>query len=219
MLQGAQENCEGDKPVAKNSASCLGSLSRPVDDLRPRLAPALETLIANICAQTDSLKHVDARRILVVSGQARGYARASIRGLNGVVVRVDGRRRHYELGLRPLWYRQSSLERRLESLVHELWHIAVEGHGQLDPDHRHLAASKKQDAREIKALLRHALKVLPARSLAALGHHGEVLMPTWLQRPVLVEARRSKKNYSDRDLFWQPVMMLTPASGRSVWWS
>lgn len=193
-------------------------LTHLAEDPRPLLGPAIETLLSRICQQVEGLQHVDPRRVLVVSAQARGQAWASIRGLQGVSVHVGGWRRDYELSLRPRWFRQATMERRLESLVHELWHIDPAGKGALDAGHRHRPEDKTAETRALQRLLRQALDIIEPRLLAALGHHGELLLPTWLQRPVLVELGRGKKTFSDKDLFLQPVMMLSPKTGRTVWW-
>lgn len=201
-----------------------GSLPAPVDgqDPRPCLGPALERLLAALCAQLPELAHVEPRAVLVVSAQARGAARGSIRslvdGAQPVRVLLGRRRILYELSLRPPWFRDSGVEDRLRTLVHELWHIGPRGDGDLHPARRHTAARRETQRRQVARWTRQALRALDPLLLAPLGHDGEVLIPCWLTRPVRTGEREPRTRFGPRDLFLQPVRMLTPAPRRTVWW-
>jgi len=191
-------------------------------ELRPRLAPALGRLLASVAQTVPGLGHVEPRRLLLMAGQARGGARASIRSLvtRAAVTRVviDGQHRLYEINLRPLWFRASTLERRLEALLHELWHTHQRFDGRLDRRNLHPPGQRQRRSPEVAALLRTALDRLDPELLAPLGHHGEVLMPAWLQRPVLTGEAPPRARYSNKDIYLQPVTLITPAASRSVWW-
>ncbi|MFH1808888.1 MAG: hypothetical protein ABIJ09_09090 [Pseudomonadota bacterium] len=191
-------------------------------DPRPQLGPALDKLLDSLSREIGALAHIDASTLLVVHGQARGPARASIRSLvEGVAtarVVVRGQRRQFELTLRPPWFRHGGVEDRLRTLVHELWHIGARGTGALDPAHRHHDASHRAQAQQVARLCRQALRQLDPLLLAPLGHDGELLLPCWLERPVLTGEAVRRSRYGDRDLFLQPVRMITTRSARTVWW-
>lgn len=191
-------------------------------DPRPLLAPALDRLIGGIARGVPALSHVDWRRLLVVAGQARGIARASIRPLQGercaAEVVIDGRRRLYEITLRPLWFRTATAERRLEALVHELWHLGSQTDGRLSASHRHRHDRASAQRAEIREMTRAALDALDPLLLAPLGHDGEVLVRAWLVRPLLTGEEPPKKKYTNKDMYLQPMRLITPSAVRSVWW-
>lgn len=191
-------------------------------DARPRLDLGLAALLQDITARLPRLTHVDPRRLLVVAGQARGAARASIRSLafgpDTVRVTLGRQRKLYEITLRPLWFRQSTVERRLEALLHELWHIDAEAVGRLDAEHQHRPSHRRAQRAEIRGLLEQALTTVDPLRLAPLGHHGEVLMPAWLQRPVLTGEPQRRRRYDAEDVYLQVCEMLTARAHRTVWW-
>lgn len=194
----------------------------PEPDPRPLLGPALLRLCRALIEASPHLAHVDLRRIVWVAGQARGSARASIRPLIGVDpdVRVilDRRRQHYEITLRPLWFHASSPGRRLESLVHELWHIGPQGGGQLDPSHRHQSGEERKYINNINSISRNAARQIDPVLLAALGHDGEVLMPAWLRRPVLTGEPVAQRKFGMEDMYLQVQRLCTTVAARAVWW-
>ncbi|MBN2358538.1 MAG: hypothetical protein JXR83_03735 [Deltaproteobacteria bacterium] len=187
-------------------------VTRPISS-RPELAPALHRLCDELTRRLPALSSVDARRILIVTGQARGAARASIRSLCRpglpLQVRLGRQSALYELTLRPLWFRQSTPERRLEALLHELWHIDPERPGSLAAQRRHRALAPRQTRRALDRLFADARARLGPETAACLAIDGEVLMPAWLTRPVLTGEPQRRHSYGPRDLFLQPVMMIT----------
>jgi len=199
-------------PIAAANGSAAPLRQLPVET-RPTLAPALHRLCALLARQLPGLQSVDTSQIQIVAGQARGSARASIRSLchPEVPLRVRLQHRHllYELTLRPRWFRQSSPERRLESLVHELWHIDPDRIGGLAVAHQHLNIARRDVRREVDQLLAVAGTRIDPAAAACLAWHGEVLMPAWLTRPVLTGEPQRRRCYGQRDLFLQPVMMIT----------
>lgn len=191
-------------------------------DPRPLLAPALFRLCQQMIDAVPELSHIDARSLLLVSGQARGAARASIRSLvtSTAAARVtcNRQRKLYEINLRPLWFRAATLERRLQALLHEMWHIGQPADGKLAEERRHDPEKRPKQRQQIQTMCRSVLANLDPIFLGCLGHDGEVLMPAWINRPVLTGESVGKSVFSSKDLYLQVVRMITAQSGRTVWW-
>lgn len=183
-----------------------------------RLAPLLDRLCTELIERVPALHGLDARRILIVAGQARGAARASIRSLapatRAPLVHVAGQRKLFELTLRPLWFRQSTPGRRLESIVHELWHIDASAPDRLARDRQHRTLSRQQVATAIGQLCANARALVGPKFLASLAVDGPVLLPAWLTRPVLTGEPQQRRQFGDRDLFLQQITMVTRATAR-----
>ena len=177
---------------------------------RPNATLLCRRVVADMVRRLPELSHIDAARILFVSGEARRASRATIRPLGGrerARISLKGQRALYCVTLRPKFFRASTPEQRVSTLLHELLHIAPGFDGQLDPDRRH---SKMQGGR-FEALLQPLVKRYLAEGDAALigglAHHGEMLARQWLERPG--GRRNAREVYTEKDLFLGPVMMVT----------
>ena len=94
--------------------------------------------------------HVKASRILFVAGEARRGSRATIRPLAGSRISLKGKRALYCITLRPKFFRASTPEQRVETLLHELLHVSAAFDGKLHGGRRHSVLSKAK----FEALLR-----------------------------------------------------------------
>ena len=153
------------------------------------------------------LSHIQPARILFVAGEARRSSRATIRPLGRSRVSLKGKRALYCVTLRPKFFRSSSPEQRVETLLHELLHISVEFDGQLHQERRHAALPGAKFRALLRPLLRRYLGAAEPELLSALAHHGEVLARQWLERPTGRPGRG--RAYTEKDLFLGPVQMIT----------
>lgn len=186
-------------------------------DPRPRLTPAIERVLLDLCAAIPELSGLDPAAILVVGLAAHGTAAASVRELSRVArgVSVDGHRRSIELGLRPPFFLDGDASRRLGTLIHELLHIDPADPARLLEDNRHDKKSHTALEKEARALAARYLERSDPAGLLCLAHQGEVLLRQWRRRPF--ETTRGVR-FSDDDVFEGPVIMLTPAGMRGGWW-
>ena len=182
----------------------------------------------DLAVRSPEFAHLVAARVLVVAGEARrgsrgsvkplAFARAKSRDHSGVrkpVVRVDGRRMLYCVTLRPLFFRDSRPEQRIETLLHELYHVSPAFDGTLDPARRHARLGGKF-SRRFRPLLRRYLRDCPPDVLAPFAHHGPVRILAWLERPPATHARgRSRRVYTEEQLYTVTVQMLTRARHRA----
>lgn len=153
------------------------------------------------------LAHVQAARILFVAGEARRGSRATIRPLGRAQVSLKGRKTLYCVTLRPLFFRASSPEQRVETLLHELLHVSQEFDGELHKGHRHAALPNRKFKALLKPLVKRYLGSADPALLSGLAHDGEVVARQWLERPA---GRAGKKQpYSEQHLFLGPVRMIT----------
>ena len=83
------------------------------------------------------LSHVQVGRVLFVAGEARRGSRATIKPLASTRVLLRGKRAFYCITLRPKFFRASTPEERVETLLHELLHISAEFDGRLHEERRH----------------------------------------------------------------------------------
>ena len=194
---------------------------RRPSDPRPALTPAVERLIVDLCRRVPELAGLRATDVLVVALGAHGPAVASVRPLESEAtgVRIGGRVRRIELGLRPRFFLTGDAPRRLTTLVHELLHLDPQQRGRLLAAHRHAVrphAEHEKAAREIAArYLKAVAGTAAAAGLLPLAHHGEAWLRTWTERPVVGAVRRA---YSDRDVHDAIVMVRTAAPLRASWW-
>jgi hypothetical protein len=188
---------------------------------RPNLNEAAQLLIRDVAQRLIAFSHLRPDRVLVVAGEARRASRASIkpltfsggksrdrRGRQKPVVRLDGRRLLYCITLRPLFFRDSSAAERVETLLHELFHISPLFDGTLDPERRHKTLGKAF-LRVLRPLVRRYLKECPHEVLQVFGHHGEVKVLQWLERPSARLTSGTRKVYDERHLFLSSVRMIT----------
>ena len=181
----------------------------------------------DLSTRSPEFSHLVPAKVLVVAGEARrasrgsvkplAFARAKSRDHSGVrkpVVRVEGRRMLYCVTLRPLFFRESRPEQRIETLLHELYHVSPAFDGTLDPARRH-ARLGRRFSRRFRPLVRRYLRDCPAEVLAPFAHHGPVRILAWLERPPAAHARgRSRRVYTEEQLYTVTVQMLTRAKHR-----
>jgi predicted metallopeptidase len=182
----------------------------------------------DLSTRSPEFSHLVPARVLVVAGEARrasrgsvkplAFARAKSRDHSGVrkpVVRVEGRRMLYCVTLRPLFFRDSRPEQRVETLLHELYHVSRAFDGTLDPTRRHARLGRKF-SRKFRPLVRRYLRDCPPDVLAPFAHHGPVRVLAWLERPPATHARgRSRRVYTEEQLYTVTVHMLTRAKHRA----
>src|SRR5882762_3498152 len=103
------------------------------------------------------LSHIRASRILFVAGEARRGSRATIRPLAGSRISLKGKRALYCVTLRPRFFRSSTPEQRVETLLHELLHISASFDGKLHMGRRHSTLSKARFEALLRPLVRRYL--------------------------------------------------------------
>lgn len=181
----------------------------------------------DLASRAPEFAHLVPTRVLVVAGEARRASRGSVKplafargksrdqsGARKPVVRVEGRRMLYCVTLRPLFFRDSRPEQRVETLVHELYHVSPAFDGTLDPGRRHARLGRKF-TRAFRPLLRRYLRLCPPEVLAPFAHHGPVRILAWLERPPATHARgRSRSIYTEEQLYTVTVQMHTRARHR-----
>jgi predicted metallopeptidase len=177
---------------------------------RPNATLLCRRVVADMVRTLPELSHIRASRILFVAGEARRGSRATIRPMGGKGrprVSVKGRRALYCITLRPKFFRASTPEQRVATLLHELLHISPSCDGTLDPDRRHSRMGDGKFEALLRPLLRRYLTDGDASLLGGLGHHGEVLARQWLERPT--PRSNARQTYTERHLFLGPIMMVT----------
>lgn len=186
-------------------------------DPRPLLDGPLELLLQDLVRLTPTLSPLPVREILVVAASAHGSAAASIRSLDGCAadVVVDGYRRRWELALRPPFFLEGDATRRLGTLMHELLHLDTSRPGQLLECARHENRSHAAHEELAVELANGWLKRGDLSLLAPLGHCGEVKIRQWKIRPIPATVER---RFTDADLFYGTVQLMTPREHRTVWW-
>ena len=176
---------------------------------RPNATLLCSRLALDFARKLPEFAHVRAGRILFVAGEARRGSRASIRalGAKGIPeVLLHGRRALYSITLRPRFFRSSTPEERVATLLHELLHIDARFDGTLSEERRHKHLSKARFEALLRPLVRRYLAEGDAALLAALAHDGEVLARQWLERPTV---RGGRKCYTEKQLFLGPIRMIT----------
>lgn len=187
---------------------------------RPSLTRPIQVLIRDVAERMPQFAHIRAENILVVAGEARRASHASIRPLAfpGTRSRIskDGRREKprvritgenilYVIALRPIWFRASTPEDRVATLLHELFHISTRFDGTLHPGRRH-ARMGKAFAQKLGPLVRRYLELAPHKVLAPFSHRGLVKVRMWMERPPSSQPRDSRSNrvrhvYTEEQLF------------------
>lgn len=152
------------------------------------------------------LSHIQPARILFVAGEARRGSRATIKPLAKAKVSLKGKRALYCITLRPKFFRASTPEQRVETLLHELLHISAAFDGRLHLGRRHSALPGAKFRSLLRPLVRRYLARADAHLLSGLGHNGEVIARQWLERPT---GKSSRQPYSEKHLFLGPVQMIT----------
>jgi predicted metallopeptidase len=195
---------------------------------RPNVTLAVKRLVRDVARRVPELAHVRASRVLVVAGEARRASRATVRpararkarrGTGAPTIRVGGREILYVITLRPLWFRASTPEERIATILHELYHCSTRFDGTLHRGRRHSRLALGPYNRKIRRITARYLEAAPAELVAPFSSEGLVRARMWLERPVARlrdGAYRGRRVYTERQLFVGLVRMLPkPARGRS----
>jgi predicted metallopeptidase len=194
---------------------------------------AVKRLIRDMVARLPELAHVKPSRILVVAGEARRASRATIRpahfgetrarggrgGLRKPLIRIGGRKVLYVITLRPLWFRASTPEQRVGTVLHELWHASERFDGTLHRGRVHGRLPRPRFERRIRALRDRYLAVADADVLAPFTYSGVALARMWLERPAgfyRVGEYGGRRTYTEKQLFLGLLRMKTPTTGRPL---
>ncbi len=186
---------------------------------RPNFNQSVRALIRDVAAHMPEFSHIKASRILIVAGEARRASRGTVKplmthpaeGRRKSIVKIKGRRMLYCITLRPLFFRSSTAQERIGTLLHELFHISPRFDGTLDEQRRHEAVGREFGAK-LRPLVRRYLRLCPPELWAAFAYHGEVRVQQWLERPsaTLVRGKRGMRRiYTEAQLFLGPVRMIT----------
>lgn len=188
---------------------------------------AVKRLIRDAAGRIPELAHVRASRILVVAGEARRASRATIRpahfretrarggrgGRRKPLVRIGGRKILYVITLRPLWFRGSTPEQRVGTILHELWHASERFDGTLHRGRTHGRMPRAIYGRRIRAMRDRYLETAPPAILAPFTYSGIVLARMWLERPAgsyRPGEYGGRRTYTERQLYTGLVRMLPP---------
>lgn len=169
--------------------------------------------------------HIKPSRVLVVAGEARRASRGTVKPLlfepgtlapgdrrRKPVVKVRGRRMLYCVTLRPLFFRSSTPQARVVTILHELFHISTAFDGTLAAARRHSEAGRDFQ-KKLRPLVRRYLKLLPPELLTPFAYDGEVRVQQWLERPatyyVPKKGSKARRLYTEDQLFIGPVRMIT----------
>jgi predicted metallopeptidase len=194
---------------------------------------AVKRLIRDASARLPELAHVRAGRVLVVAGEARRASRATIRpahfgetrarggrgGLRKPLIRIGGRKILYVITLRPLWFRASTPEQRIATILHELWHASERFDGTLHRGRVHSRIPRARYERRIRAMRDRYLAVAPPAILAPFTYSGMALARMWLERPAgfyRLGEYGGRRTYTERQLFTGLVRMRGPPPGRRL---
>lgn len=198
---------------------------------RPDFTQAVRALIAHVASAHPDFAHLDARRILIVAGEARRASRGTVKpltfagkkrtdsmGRRKPMVKVHGRQMLYCITLRPLFFRRSTPRQRVATVLHELFHISRHFDGTLDHQRRHEEAGEGFEA-EFAPIERRVWRRLPPELVAPFAYDGEVRVQQWLEKPQswLPGERASHRSlYSEKHLFGGAVRMKTSAPKAAV---
>jgi predicted metallopeptidase len=191
---------------------------------RPNFNQAARALLRDVARSTTEFAHIKPSRVLVVAGEARRASRATVKplafqgaktsdklGHRKPVVRIRGKRVLYCVTLRPLFFRASTPDARIGTLLHELYHVSATFDGTLDRTRRH-ARSGRRFNRTLRPIVQRYLKRCPPEVYAAFAYDGEVRVWQWLERPpaFYVSGRtKQRTRYTEDQLFLGTVRMLT----------
>jgi hypothetical protein len=190
---------------------------------RPGLTRALRTLVRDIAKTLPELAHVRAGSVLIVAGEARRASHASIGPMafprsrsflspdgkwEKPRIRIRGKPVLYVITLRPIWFRASTAEERVGTLIHELYHCSTRFDGTLHPGRRH-ARMGPRFSKKLGPLVRRYLRDAPREVLAPLRFRGVVKVRMWLEKPParLARGARARKLYTEEQLFIGLVRM------------
>jgi hypothetical protein len=191
---------------------------------RPNLNKAVRALIRDIAARLPEFSHVKASRVLVIAGEARRASRGTVKplcfrggrstdrsGRRKPIIRIKGKRMLYCITLRPLFFRASTPKSRVETVMHELFHMSRRFDGTLHAGRRHSVLGK-DFPRRLRPLVRRYLKQCPKEVLAPFAYSGELKVLQWLERPghaYIPGTPRVRKVYTEEQLFYGISRMVT----------
>ena len=191
---------------------------------RPNLNKAVRALIRDIAGRMPEFSHVRASRILVIAGEARRASRGTVKplcfrggrstdrtGRRKPIIRIKGKRMLYCITLRPLFFRSSTPRGRIETVMHELFHLSRRFDGTLHAGRRHSVLGK-DFPRRLQPLVRRYLKQCPKELLDAFAFSGEVKVLQWLERPgpaYVPGTPRVRKVYTEEQLYYGISRMVT----------
>ena len=191
---------------------------------RLNLNHSVRAILDDICIRMPEFAHVDPSRILVVAGEARRASRGTIKplafrkeqttdrqGRTKPLIRVEGQRMLYCITLRPLFFRKSTATQRVETLLHELFHISTRFDGTLDARHRHERMGARF-GRRLRPLVRRYLSGCAEALVAPFGWDGEADIWQWLERPsAYLPLGKCRRLYTEKQLFLATVRMVQVA--------
>lgn len=193
---------------------------------RPNFSRAVRLLIRDIAKQMPEFSKVRAENVLVVAGEARRASRATIRPTRfqetGTLRSSDGKLRKprlsfrgkkilYVLTLRPLFFRTGAAEKRIETVLHELFHLSPAFDGTLAADRRHAAMDAEAFEAALRPIVKRYLAACAQEHIDRFSFNGEVRVRQWLEKPpraLRVESRQ-RRLYDERQTFLAPVQMIT----------
>lgn len=191
---------------------------------RPDFTQGVNALIRHVAIAHREYAHLDATRILVVSGEARRASRGTAKplafsggkrtdsfGRKKPLVKFNGRRILYTITLRPLFFRRSTPRQRIATVLHELFHISRHFDGTLDHQRRHEEAGEGFEA-EFAPIERRVWRALTPELIAPFAYDCEVRVLQWLEKPQswLPGERTSHRTvYTEKHLFEGIVRMKT----------
>lgn len=203
----------------------------PVRPPLPDLDLAIQALLLHVRDHVEGFSHLRPHQILVVAGEARRASRATIKpltfaggklldatGRRKPEVRIDGWQMRYCITLRPLFFRNSTPQARIGTLLHELFHIGPTFDGTLDPQRRHDHLGPRFGVL-FRPVLASCLETLPEALLLPFAHHGEVSVRQWVERPgasVSRSARLERSLYTEAQLYRARVFQVTRRSARAA---
>jgi hypothetical protein len=188
---------------------------------RPNLNHAILALLDDIVLRMPEFGHIKPERVLVLAGEARRASRGTVKpltfpggkrrdahGNRKPIVKIGGLRMLYCITLRPLFFRDSTPKERVETLIHELFHISQRFDGTLDKRRRHHEMGDRF-MRRLRPLVRRYLRECPHELLVPFSHSGEVRIQQWLERPSAYRPPngRGRRLYTEKHLFLATVRM------------
>lgn len=196
----------------------------------PNITRTVRAVIRDAARALPEFAHIRASQILVVAGEARRASRATIRPLHfpgGKPKNARGDERPeiryrdhkilYVITLRPAFFRDSSPETRVATILHEMFHISKRFDGTLHAGRRHSKMGKEFEKR-LRPLVKRYLEVIPDELYRALAFHGLVKARQWMEKPGPYYRRVGKdgqtrtsgrKVYTEKQMFLGPVQMIT----------
>jgi predicted metallopeptidase len=181
---------------------------------------AVKRLIRDAALRLPELSHIRASQILVVAGEARRSSRATIRPAHfgetrgraseapvrrKPLILVKGRKILYVITLRPLWFLASTLEQRVGTILHEIYHVSNRFDGTLHRGRRHDALPRQRYARRVRQMREDYLAKAPEEIIAPFAHSGEARVRMWLEKPsgsYVVDGYSGRRVYTENQLFY-----------------